>query len=193
MSNWILKWHLSLNRRLALCIDEVKSQLDVVPQLIFPSSGIGKHMRGIFFFSMTSEKMVVFLDTQALFFFFFVLFFPWLYMKPAHSTTVGPVERVRGIKNKDINPVCLPLSRSFSISREVRLRFARLPLRPLCLSWDTLCLFVEAGPSRAACLCVRVCVCIYVGSCTDLQIPSWFGKKRKLSCPWSYHFRLKSY
>lgn len=31
-------------------------------------------------------------------------------MKPAQSTTVGPVERVRGIKNKDINPVCLSLS-----------------------------------------------------------------------------------
>lgn len=31
-------------------------------------------------------------------------------MKPAQSTTVGPVERVRGIKNKDINPFCLSLS-----------------------------------------------------------------------------------
>lgn len=76
----------------------------------------------------------------------------WLYMKPAQNTTVGPVERVRGIKNKDINPVCL----SLSLSREVRFRFARLPLRPLCLSWDTLCLFVEAAPNRTA---SAVCVC----------------------------------
>lgn len=45
--------------------------------------------------------------------FYFVLFvISWLYMKPAQSTTVGPVERVRGIKNKDINPVCLSLSLS---------------------------------------------------------------------------------
>lgn len=117
---------------------------------------------------MSLEKrteMDVFPDTQAPFFFCYVLFvFSWLYMKPAQSTTVGPVERVRGIKNKDINPVCL----SLSLSREVRLRFARLPLRPLCLSWDTLCLFVEAGPSRAAsaqCVCAAALIYKY--------LPSW--------------------
>ncbi len=77
-------------------------------------------------------------DTQAPFFYYYFLFVPD--MKPAQSTTVGPLKRVKGIKNKDINPVCLSLSLSFSLShslslsREVRLRFARLPLRSLCLS-----------------------------------------------------------
>lgn len=61
------------------------------------------------------------------------------------KNTVGPVMRVRGIKNKYINPV---RSLSLCLSREVRLRFARQPLRPLCLSCDTLCLLVESGPKR---------------------------------------------
>lgn len=99
------------------------------------------------------KKKVVerFFDMQALIFLLlfvclFVSVASWLYTKPAQSITVGQVMRVRGIKNKDINPVCL----SLALSREVRLRFARLPLRPLCLSRDMLCLFAEAGPSKAA-------------------------------------------
>lgn len=54
---------------------------------------------------------MIFPDTQAPVFIVLFVFSP-LYMKPAQSTTVGPVERVRGIKNKDINPVCLSLSLS---------------------------------------------------------------------------------
>lgn len=95
---------------------------------------------------------------------FLFLFFLTIHaeMKPAQTTTVGLVMRVRGIKNKDINPVCF----SLSLSREVRLRVARLPLRPLCLSWDALWLFVESVPSRAAsahcvCVCVRAAALIY--------------------------------
>lgn len=125
------------------------------------------------------QKWMFFLTRKPLFFFVVLFVFSSLYMKPAQSTTVGPVERVRGIKNKDINPVCL----SLSLSREVRLRFARLPLRPLCLSWDTLCLFVEAGPSRAAsaqCVCAAAPIYKYLPS-----------RKSRLSCLSLYHFRLR--
>lgn len=85
--------------------------------------------------------------------------------------------RVRGIKNKDINPVCL----SLALSREVRLRFARLPLRPLCLSRDMLCLFAEAGPSKAA-----------SAQCVQLhRFTNTFLVGRQAYMAPAYHLRLK--
>ena len=120
-----------------------------------------KHTRGIFFFFCDIRKNGCFSWHASPVFFFFLFFYvcflPWLYMKPAQSTTVGPVERVRGIKNKDINPVCLPLSLQGG-QAQICQAASEAPLSLLRHA-----LLVRRGRPEQDCLCaVCVSVCVFM-------------------------------
>ena len=83
----------------------------------------------------------------------------------AQSPTVGPVKRARGIKNKDINPVCLCLPLFFSLQGGQTQICQTASEAPLSLQRHAL--FVRRGWLKQSCFC-SVCaaapICKYLPS-----------------------------